>query len=208
MDLFTGLYESVNGLHKRLWTCSVSVKKKTFFDCITNRTIVEVNADEIIYGLFIPPPLVLSFSNISKTSALPSCPLTHTSNLQPSNSSLIFLHLHPHHPRSHLSPFVFISTLMRSHSGSRVASPAHKAPGYSFIVPLYCLFTATAQHKSIISPNGKSTLTWESAPFPSQNARSAGTRVWASADPGAGRNSHFGRWCCGVQGWLWESMVY
>lgn len=60
---------------------------------------------------------------------------------------------------SHLSSPPIISTLIQSHSSSHKASPAHKAPSHSFIVPVYCLFTATAQHKSIIFPNGKSTLT-------------------------------------------------
>lgn len=94
---------------------------------------------------------------------------------------------------SHLSSPPIIGTLIQSHSSSHTASPAHKAPSHSFIVPVYCLFTATAQHKSIISPNGKSTLTWEDTPFPSQNARSTGTWASANADLGASRHSHF-RW--------------
>lgn len=95
---------------------------------------------------------------------------------------------------SHLSsPTPIISGLIQSHSSSHTASPAHNAPSHSFIVPVYCLFTATAQHKSIIFPNGKSTLTWEDTPFPSQNARSTGTWASANADPGASRHSHF-RW--------------
>lgn len=94
---------------------------------------------------------------------------------------------------SHLTAPCIISTLIQSHSSSHMASPAHKAPFHSFIVSLYCLFKATAQHKSIIFPNGKSTLTWGDTQFPSQNARSTGTQASANAALGASRHFHF-RW--------------
>lgn len=82
-------------------------------------------------------------------------------------SSLLASVPEPPLPSSHLSPPPIVGTLIQSHSSSHTASPAHKAPSHSFIVPVYCLFTATARHKSIIFPNGKSTLTWEDTPFPS-----------------------------------------
>lgn len=139
----------------------------------------------------LPPPLHLEEALRSFT---PPPPLTYALPVVFSLpfQCLLSLHLHPPPP----SPLLFsplptpaiISTLIQSHSGSHAGLTCTQSP----ISLLHCAQSiAYSRHKSIIFPNGKSTLTWEDTPFPSQNARSTGTRAPANEDPGAGGHSHF-----------------